>query len=104
MTIGQGNQAATQVSHQGVVHVHHHQACPLMQAACPTTAQTTLQPLRFPTQTPVHNLADGVSYIFSSFLEAAGYTVGRARAYTGTAANLATQVRGGGWLWGRQLG
>jgi hypothetical protein len=41
----------------------------------------------------VGNMRDGVYYIFGSFLEAAGFTVGRARAYTGAAANLAGQVR-----------
>jgi hypothetical protein len=38
-------------------------------------------------------MRDGVGYIFGSFMEAAGFTVGRARAYTGAAANLAGQVR-----------
>jgi hypothetical protein len=41
----------------------------------------------------VNNLREGGSYIFHSFMEAAGFTVGRARAYTGAAANLAGQVR-----------
>jgi hypothetical protein len=43
----------------------------------------------------VNNLREGGNYIFHSFMEAAGFTVGRARAYTGAAANLAGQVRGG---------
>lgn len=41
----------------------------------------------------MNNLREGGSYIFHSFMEAAGFTVGRARAYTGAAANLAGQVR-----------
>lgn len=43
----------------------------------------------------MNNLREGGSYIFHSFMEAAGFTVGRARAYTGAAANLAGQVREG---------
>lgn len=40
----------------------------------------------------VSNLRDGAGYIFSSFMEAAGFTAGRVRAYTGAAANLASSV------------
>lgn len=40
----------------------------------------------------VTNMRDAAGYIFHSFMEAAGFTVGRARAYTGAAANLASSV------------
>lgn len=49
-------------------------------------------PPHTPPGPPVSNLRDGAGYIFSSFMEAAGFTVGRARAYTGAAANIASSV------------
>lgn len=42
----------------------------------------------------VNNLRDGVTYIFTNFMEAAGFTVGRARAYTGAVTHLASRVAG----------
>jgi len=52
----------------------------------------------------VNNLREGVGYIFNSFMEAAGYSVGRARAYTGAAANIASQVGWGSTGWEGQGG
>jgi hypothetical protein len=42
----------------------------------------------------VHNMWDGASYLYNNILEALGFSLGRARAYTATAANLAAEVAG----------
>ena len=65
---------------------------------CPAHCVVHAFPLPCPPFPSVNNMREGVGYIFSSFMEAAGYTVGRARAYTGAAANLATQVCHGGLI------
>jgi hypothetical protein len=40
----------------------------------------------------VHNLWDGFNYLYHNFMEAAGYGVGRAHAYTSAATSLASNV------------
>eukprot|EP00882_Tetradesmus_deserticola_P000028 GHRQ01000029.1.p1 GENE.GHRQ01000029.1~~GHRQ01000029.1.p1 ORF type:complete len:558 (+),score=216.73 GHRQ01000029.1:166-1674(+) len=72
---------------------HPNSTVPAFDAAKDVVKDTTSGVMDYGVDT-VHNLWDGTTYLYNNVLEALGFSLGRARAYTATAANLAAEVAG----------
>eukprot|EP00879_Flechtneria_rotunda_P012241 GHRR01012784.1.p1 GENE.GHRR01012784.1~~GHRR01012784.1.p1 ORF type:complete len:437 (-),score=154.01 GHRR01012784.1:1418-2728(-) len=70
---------------------HPHSNMPVVDAAKDLVQDTANGVMDYGVDT-VHNMWDGFTYLYTNFLEALGFSLGRARAYTATAADLASNV------------
>ncbi|WIA32154.1 hypothetical protein OEZ86_003003 [Tetradesmus obliquus] len=72
---------------------HPNSAVPAFDAAKDVVRDTTSGVMDYGVDT-VHNMWDGTTYLYNNVLEALGFSLGRARAYTATAAQLAADAAG----------
>lgn len=72
---------------------HPNSAVPAFDAAKDVVKDTTSGVMDYGVDT-VHNMWDGTTYLYNNVLEALGFSLGRARAYTATAAQLAAEAAG----------